>query len=205
MRQVFDINGVAYPLGDKIAAGGQGEVFPMASIADRVVKIFLPKFLTGEEGKNLRGKLTALRGKQLCATLPEVAWPEFPVFDGGKQCIGYAMRRVDGISLADNVLAQHRLLKQGSGNIDRLVLTRTAVTFLETLRSLHAEDVWVGDFNPGNFLFDARQARINFIDADSYQVAAGGSAYVCRMTTPGMTSPEYLNTQMSRQWRSSSS
>ena len=64
MRQVFDRNGVAYPLGDKIAAGGQGEVFPMASMPSRVVKIFLPKFLTGEEGKNLRGKLAALRGKQ---------------------------------------------------------------------------------------------------------------------------------------------
>ena len=100
------------------------------------------------------------------------------------------------------MLAAHRLIKAGPGSINRLVLAGTAISFLETLQALHAEDVWVGDFNPGNFLFDSRQGRINFIDADSYQVAAEGSVYVCRMTTPGMTSPEHLNIKVIRQWRS---
>lgn len=199
--QTFQENDRPFMLGEKLGEGAQGEVYLSLSPPGRVVKLFHSRFLTGDDGDNLRGKLLVLRAKQPIAKLDAVAWPEALVFDKKKQWCGYVMRRGVGVSLADNALAPKHLL-QGEPAVDRLLLADTALHFLRTLRQLHAADVWVGDFNPGNFLFDRHSRRLFFLDVDSYQVATGGGRYVCPLTTPGMTPPEYLNVHMQRQWRS---
>ena len=97
--QAFDRTGAAQKLGNEIARGGEGSVFPVATRHSVVAKLYHPEVITrrGGELEDKVAAMTSLRGHFDASAL---AWPAIPVFGADGTWCGYAMRRAEGIPLS---------------------------------------------------------------------------------------------------------
>ena len=186
---VFDDLGHPQTLEKLLAKGGEGEVFLLEGKPRVLVKRYLPTVrVPGKRWKLTLAKLKIMTRMTKLSADPVYAWPKISVFDGRKESIGYAMRRLDGVHL--QTLCNPMLFKERFPNWTRKDLVKVVLNFLEGVHKLHQNGCLIGDVNPANFLVDADQ-NVYFIDCDSYQIEDGGKSYPSPVGIPMYTAPEF--------------
>jgi DNA-binding helix-hairpin-helix protein with protein kinase domain len=171
-------------LGREIARGGEGAVFEIAGLPDRVAKKY-HKTPTLEVGQKLR----AMAGMARPELLKVAAWPETTLHDGpGGPVIGLMMRKVIGFREI------HTLYSPASRRIhyphvNWKFLLMVAYNCAAAFDELHKHGVVVGDVNQSNLLV-SDQAQVVFIDCDSCQVVSNGKTYTCDVGVDLFTPPE---------------
>jgi len=185
---VFDPSGAAQALAPLLASGGEGQVFPLASKPEILVKQYHPEVLQ-KRGAALRAKAEAMIGMGERFSAPCLSWPRMSVFDAKGQWIGYAMRRAQGRPMAHmaHAVAYHKHFP----GLDRIQIAGYMLSLLQAVRSLHRAGVCIGDYNFNNVLCTPGSAEVTLIDCDSYQLQHGGRTYPCPVGSPDMTPLEH--------------
>jgi len=184
---IFDQRGAPIRLGSLIAAGAEGSVYAAGS--GSLIKIY---HATGPEDhhardRKLRAMLAAdeeLRNHRL------LAWPQAPVLHASGFIAGYVMRRIDGITLVP--LCAEVMMKRDLPFWTQRHVCRVVHDLAATCRLLETKEVYIGDFNLGNFLTRPQDAETCCIDCDSFHLCAGGETFPSRVYTPEFSSPEVL-------------
>lgn len=188
-HQVWDVQGIAQPLAEALAKGGEGTVYPLASRAEILVKRYHPEVLK-QRGAALQAKIEAMRLLPL-REQAQLSWPLISVFDEHRQWVGYAMRRMEGVPLFR--LAHAKLYQTSFPNLDRIALVNYLLRLIEQLQSLHAQQVLMGDFNLQNIFCTPGSDQVSLIDCDSYQLQVGQKHYACPVGSADLTPPEHQN------------
>lgn len=185
---VFDGQGQKNELATLLASGGEGEVYPLYSRPEILVKCYHAEVLR-KRGPALRAKTEAMIGMKQSFAKQAVSWPLLSVFDDRRNWIGYAMRRANGVPMAR--LAHAMAYRKSFPSLDRRQTVSYLLSFLRALCELHQAGVCVGDYNLNNVLCDPRTSRITLIDCDSYQLRSGQFVYPCPVGSPDMTPAEH--------------
>lgn len=136
-----------------LAEGGEGIIY---KYKDKILKIFKPNTDLAVK----QAKVERLLSKSLP---PNVVGPEDIVMIG-KNFAGYLMPEVGGTEF--KMLSNRKFIKLHYISVDTVIQLLCRVQ--ETLTSLHATGLYIGDLNDGNILFNGRE--VYFIDVDSWVV-----------------------------------
>lgn len=188
---VYDPNSKSKQLGEQIGAGGQGNVYLVVTDpqeSNKVVKIFHQDKLK-QRGEEFREKIEAQITMKEIAKYPNIAWPRILVFNKEKQCIGYAMKKVEGIPLTK--LAHAKLYEKYFTDLDRSKIVKMLLKLLDMVEFLHENNVYIGDLNLENILCNPTTFEPYLIDADSYQIKKDSKIYHCPVGRPEMTPVEH--------------
>src|SRR5262249_37820284 len=189
--------------GRRLAAGGKGETFAVASPSGFVLKRYLRRTLDSDPG--LARRLRVMAGhrpaewREAGSGHMNLAWPSEVVLSDGRFA-GFLMPAVD----TRQTVELHRV----TNPTDRRTATRsaawthgfhwryllrTAANLAHTTHVLHAAGVVIGDFNESN-IRTWREARVTLLDCDSMQVRdpASGEWFFCRVGRPEFTPPELV-------------
>lgn len=191
--QVFSKDGDATTLGEKLAAGGEGTVYPLVQRPEILVKVYHPDVLK-KHSNMLKPKIEAMISTQ-GEVSDRLSWPLLSAFNDRGDWIGYAMRRQGGVSMF--VLAHAMLYQKHFPGLDRARIAGYLLDYLRTLEALHRRNIMVGDFNLRNILCDPGSSRVSLIDSDSYQFMHMGNMFPCPVLSPDMSPPEHHTTQTS--------
>ena len=191
-RTIFDPQGNVITLGakDEKGSGGEGTVYELPLNSKFLVKIYREEILRDTKKMvALRSRIIDMVNLKACAQMPFVAWPIMPVMDAQKQIIGFVMRKCTGSSLL--TLRGPRFIRQRFPRWTRRELALTALDYVKKVQFLAANNVFINDFNPANFLVNDR-CEVSFIDCDSFQVPGRNGVHVTKTFFPSHTAPELL-------------
>ncbi len=186
ITEVFDPQGNKVMLGEKMASGGEGAVYPISGRNSTLVKIYHTDILK-KRGLDLNRKIEVMvdmkdkfKGK-LC-------WPSVRAFNAQNQWVGYAMRRAEGVTMFK--MAHPMIYKNHFLNLDRVQVVNYLINFLDKVAMLHSNDVMMGDYNLNNILCNPHSDQVDLIDCDSYQIHVGGQLFRNPVGSPDLTAPE---------------
>ena len=178
--------GRTYTLQAPLASGGEGDIYPVPDDPRRLIKIYR------EPSAGLAGKLHAMiAGPPMLP--PEVrvdislAWPIGVVTDAhhSGRVVGYEMPHIQNakslLSLSNPVLRDPK--------VDQRFLYRVARNLARGVAALHEQGIVIGDLHPTNVLA-ADNARVTFIDTDSFQIRTLNKVFYCGVGRPDFTPPE---------------
>ena len=194
-RTVYDPGGAPLMLRkeDILARGGEGVVYIFRKNPSFLIKICKDDTLKdGTKRAAFRDRLTGMLALEECRDAPFLAWPQMPVFNEGKEVIGFVMRKSSGRTL--RALYAPCQVKRFFPGWDRLQVTQVALNLVNAVQMLARHRVLVNDFNPDNFLIDPF-GRVRLIDCDSFQIPGAGenqNTFLTRTFTPEYTAPELL-------------
>lgn len=196
---VRDAGGVSVHLSETaFAQGGEAAVHDVPQFPRVVVKLYHPHVLA-KRRDTLRTKIEAMTNDPGLVRFRDhsgLAWPRFSVFDEQNQWRGYAMRKAEGVPMTR--LAHAMAYREHFPDLDRPALLAYLLNLLSIVRELHAAGVWVGDYNPANFLCHPTSSRVTLIDCDSWQVKAAGQQFYCPVAAPDMLPPELLGVNLAQ-------
>src|SRR6516225_7429864 len=189
--------------GRKLATGGQGEIFAVASPAGFVLKRYPRRTLDSDPALGRRLRVMADRRpaewREAGSGHMNLAWPSEVVLADGRFA-GFLMPAVD----ARQTVELHRITnptdrRTATGaaawtkGFDWRYLVRTAANLAHATHVLHAAGVVIGDFNESN-IRTWREARVTLLDCDSMQIRdpASGEWFFCRVGRPEFTPPELV-------------
>ncbi|MBE0508234.1 MAG: kinase [Marinospirillum sp.] len=187
-RHVFDVNHQEQHLGELLAKGGEGEVYPLANRKDVLVKLYHPEQLQ-KRGAELEKKVEAMRAVSQLRQQKGVSWPLISAYDANQRWIGYAMYRAQGKPMF--YLAHALLYKKHFPGLDRRGLVDYLIQLVQHLRVLHSQGVMVGDYNLHNILCDPGSDEVTLIDCDSYQIQVNGQHYPNPVGSADLTPKEH--------------
>ena len=185
-------------LGRMIAKGGEGTIYEIPTMRDKVAKIYHEKCATVFRRSKISLMLrTKVNNRNLC-------WPEKPIRNVEGDFVGYVMPRVspEYKTLGSSILLLGRpAMQKALPGWDRLALTNLCLEIMRVLRSIHSAGILMGDINPMNIMVDPTQPekpRVMIVDCDSMQI--GG--YPCPVgmklyTSPGIYEREGANPHFS--------
>jgi hypothetical protein len=189
--------------GRKLATGGQGEIFAVASPTGFVLKRYLRPTLDSDPALARRLRVMASRRphewREAGSGHMNLAWPSEVVLADGRFA-GFLMPAVD----TGQTVELHRITnptdrRTATGaaawtkGFDWRYLVRTAANLAHTTHVLHAAGVVIGDFNESN-IRTWREARVTLLDCDSMQIRdpVSGEWFFCRVGRPEFTPPELI-------------
>ena len=203
-------------VGQKLAEGGEGEVFAVSSPQGFVFKKYLPVAFTRDNA--LEWRLNTMvrypppEWREPRTGHVTLAWPHEVVMQDNRFA-GFLMPAVDMATTVE----LHRVTnpsdrRSASGATSWAhgftwpYLIRAAANLAQATHVLHDSDVVIGDFNERNVRI-TRDARVTLLDCDSMQVTDRASGYrtFCRVGRPEFTPPELLNADWSKTVRHPSS
>ena len=138
-----------------IAEGGEGIIY---EYGHSVIKIYKPCVNISSKQK----KVQLLIKKTLP---PQVICPIEEVFDSKKNFIGYLMNRACGEEFRK--LSNKKFTT--SNHISIQDILRMLIQTKDILKKLHSQDIYIGDLNDRNILFD-QYFNLYFIDCDSWAI-----------------------------------
>lgn len=187
---VYDRIGEPQQLGDLLAKGGEGAVYPLKNRPEVVVKLYFPEKLAKTKN-TLQPKIEAMVSlRPKFRENKHISWVAISVYDDKKQWIGYAMPKLQGYPL--RTLAHALLYKKYAPNLNRLDIAKLMLAWINDIEMLHKNGIMIGDYNLQNFLWSPDTYKIGFIDCDSYQVQdETGKLYPCLVGSPDLTAPEH--------------
>ncbi|HUD89578.1 MAG TPA: hypothetical protein VMR17_24235 [Xanthobacteraceae bacterium] len=185
-----------------LGRGGAGHVYALSD--DKVVKKYLPGFLTDKKREELRDKITimAFKHQQLAALKEQpLAWPLGPLIeterdlawlraqpkpqlDSNEFC-GFVMQRVRDFNGLEDVISQHTLGARSIVGSDRVRISRRIA---ESVQLCHDASFVVGDINTRNIVVSAGTLLPTIIDCDSFQYGK----YAPELGTIDFASPQLL-------------
>jgi DNA-binding helix-hairpin-helix protein with protein kinase domain len=187
---VYDLNHQPQILGDKLAQGGEGEIYPLRDRPEVLLKRYHPAHLA-RRGAALQAKIEAMRSLAPLRQDRNLAWPLIHAFDEQRNWVGYCMYRGKGVPMFK--LAHALLYQKHFPGLDRRRLVGYLCALTSQVQALHAQQVMVGDYNLNNFLCDPDSDAVSFIDCDSYQIRIAGRHYPCPVGSADMTAKEQQN------------
>lgn len=173
----------AFRLGHRVGKGGEGVVYALADDNEYAVKLY-----TTHDSASKEAKIAAMVQAQLAGHAPLVAFPIAIARGRDGSFVGFVMRLV-----ADHK-PLHDLYSPGPRKLhfpqaDYRFLVRTTANFARAVASVHQSNCVIGDINHSGILVSPK-AVVALIDADSFQFAAGGQRFLCRVGVPEYTPPE---------------
>ncbi len=193
LAEIANRDGKRRGLAGEIARGGEGRVVALRNRA-LIVKIYHKKVLSDRSrAERIQSKIAAMTELSDLTSHSDIAWPRKDIYDpSNNQWIGYAMRQLNGVSLQGFLGAPAHLARQapGWGRHDLVLLCQS---FLDTIGFLAGRFALPVDFNPCNFLVDAVQHRVKFIDCDGFQILHKGRLHLCEALRPDFAPVELLN------------
>lgn len=171
-------------LGSEIGRGGEGIVYRLGNHADLAVKLYHPGRMTAEHRRKLE-VMVELANPQL---VQHSAWPVDLIETGN---FGVVMPLVDRtIEIHDAYGPKSRMTKLPEAGFKFLLLV--SYNLAVAVKHIHAAGVVVGDFNQRNILV-TKDARVRFVDCDSFQIRRGNELFRCLVGTPDQLAPEVHN------------
>lgn len=173
-----------YRLHDKpLASGGEGEVYEIEGMPDKVAKIYYDNRLSEAKHQKLRA-MTRIPVSQL----PECAWPQEILYQDGN-FRGFVMKKITGLgNLVEFFVYENR----NTHSWKQYVVT--AANVAAAVNNIHDSGIIIGDLKPDNIILDPRSGRIMLVDTDSYQIRGeGDEIFPCTVATPEYIPPELQN------------
>lgn len=201
--------------GQRLAAGGQGEVLAVSSPRGVVFKRYLPKALNSDPA--LERRLGVMvdhppEWRERGSGHVTLAWPTDRVFDS-RRFAGFLMPMVD----MGNTVGLHRVTNPSDRRTSTgatawtqgfswRYLVRTGVNLSQVTDVLHQAGVVIGDFNESNVRV-SREARVTLLDCDSMQISdpVSGERFFCPVGRLEFTPPELLRADWKKTLRHPSS
>lgn len=185
---VYDSNNTSKKLGDELARGGEGAVYPLFDRPEILVKIYHPEKLN-KDGQQLEQKIGEMIKLKDKFNHSSVCTPLLSVYNDQRKWIGYAMKRGDGVPMTK--LAHAVLYKKHFPHLDRSHVACYLVNFINEVALLHSMNIYIGDFNLNNVLCDPTSNNVTLIDCDSYQLTTNGHSFPCLVGSPDLTPLEH--------------
>lgn len=182
---LFDAAGQPVVLGAVLGRGGEGVVHVRGDDPNQACKIY-----SKPPSDARTAKLTWM--VQLLAQHAELAqwctWPQALLFDETRQCVGFAMARLQQMRPIHEVYQpEQRKAVMPAAGWDFLI--RAAANCARMFETLHKFDVIVGDVNERNIFVDA-DATVHLVDCDSFQIHDGTQLYGTGVGVVDYTPPE---------------
>lgn len=183
MSQYRTKSGETIRLGNRLGEGGEGTVLDVAGANDLAAKIYKPGLASDREGK-----VVAMVDARL-HTNRFVAYPVDALFELRTNAfVGFTMRKArDRKPVHELYSPSSRKTSFPSATYPLLVRTMSNVA--RAMASVHASGCVIGDVNHSGVMV-ASDATVTLIDSDSFQFAAGGRTFPCKVGTPDFTPPE---------------
>lgn len=193
-------------LKERIARGGEGVIFTVASGSDNDAR-FLAKiykksklYRSVEAANETMLKINYIVGRGFyklpMRKMPDYLgeWVKFPLYvliNEDDEFVGYLMSRAAGIPLARLIAdgAVESEFKRLYPNVTKIDLVDICINFLKIVDDLHRHNIIIGDLNANNIFVDPNTKEVFLIDADSYQY---GDKFSCNVRVEKYTSPEFL-------------
>lgn len=175
--------GIIQP-GQRIGAGGEGEVFDVQGRADLVAKLYLEK-----PAVEKAEKLIALARLGTERLLKLSAWPVDVLRNAPDgDVVGFVMKKIEQ---AEEVHTLHspKSRLQKFPEASWAFLLYVAANIARAVAAMHEHGFVIGDLNPKNILV-TRKATVYLLDCDSFQVTAEGRTWRCEAGFPEYTPPE---------------
>jgi len=170
-------------LGSQIAAGGEGTIYTINNMPDKVAKIY--RHPNAERAQKLAAMVSAVT-----PTLHRIAaWPNEAIVDSQGAIRGFVMRRVTN---RENV---HELYSPKSrfesfAEADFRFILHVATNISRAFAVVHQSGSVIGDINHGHLLVGTKDGTVTLIDCDSFQIEANYKLYTCNVGSPLFTPPE---------------
>ena len=188
MAVLLGLSGKTYQIGSKpFSSGGEGDIYDIIGIADKVVKVYHADRVSRE----LEAKLQVMTKRPPSEKiLSQVAWPLDVVYDANRAFCGFVMPRLDiSASLSEiyvyppktNITYEQKLI--------------IAQNICAVIHAVHLAGYVFGDFNPQNIGINLQTGRVAFLDTDSYHIVineAQNKAFRCKVCMDGYVAPELL-------------
>lgn len=172
-------NGKVYNTIDTaLGKGGEGSVYALVGMPDKVLKVFRSKKCTESRHRKLLAMIAASLSP---SAMQQITWPMDVVYQNG-QFVGYIMPAIkDNEEL--NVMYSDKYKCTLS---EKIVI---AMNLCAAINAVHNAGQVCGDLNPKNIVVDPKSARITLVDTDSYHITESNNKRVYRCEV-GL--PEYL-------------
>lgn len=195
--RIISSAGTELIIGDKVAAGGEGEVFKIKNMPGMVLKTY-----TRKKPESHFQKIRIMSEFDRANLVKYCAWPVDVVANHAtrKEC-GFIMPQVvGGIPIHNLYSPAHRKSEYPNLGWDFLVVT--ARNLAAAFNTIHSAGCVIGDVNEGNVLCTT-SGSIAVIDCDSFQItSASGSTFLCEVGVSHFVPPELQgNIDFSKQSR----
>jgi tetratricopeptide (TPR) repeat protein len=186
----FGKGGLQYNLQNRLAGGGEGDIFDISTYPNLVAKIYKPGKANRDKELKLVSMLNYPPNKNM---LSQIAWPQDVLYDAG-QFVGFTMLKMK-INEDLNVIYEYGQYAKYP-NLSWRDKIGIAKNICAVLDSIHDNGNVCGDLNPKNISVDPVQGLIVFLDTDSYHIRDGAKTYRCDVGIP-----EYLPAEIQRKMR----
>jgi hypothetical protein len=196
-------SGILLNIGERIAKGGEGEVFEITNIPGMLFK----SYYSGMRSNERMNKL-----KYMCSNKPldissekfRICWPNEIVYENG-EFAGFIMQKAFDLSITPYHLCQLTIPEKFSnywkttydrtnihGRINRLMLSANIAAAIHRIHS--SGKYIIADFKPQNLLITV-DGKVSLIDLDSVQVSVNNTIlFKAPVSTPEYTPPEAKKT-----------
>lgn len=185
--KVVSQQGFTKVLGDTIGEGGTSSIYAFEGTDDIVCKIFNADFMASH-GYQIEEKVSyQLSIKHKIQNNLAISWPRTAIYSPDGSWLGYSMIKAKGVRL--NRVIHPALRQKYAPNMSRLELVTFLLEIVNGVSFLNQIGIFVGDFNPENFLVDPNRFESTFIDSDGYQFGK----FKCLFVKPEFIPPEHLD------------
>lgn len=177
------LTGRRYILGERIAKGGEAEIYEIEGCGNAVAKIYDSPLRTSHREQKLMTMLKTPLDAQLDSLL---AWPKDMLYDNKGRFAGFVMRRITGGILLEKIYSD-----EGLDLLRRVVIAKNLCV---ALYNIHRKaGIVVGDLNPKNVLVMEGTGLVRIIDTDSFHISDGKRTFRCDVCVPEYISPKVSN------------
>lgn len=184
MTSVVTSKGQLVQIGRELGRGGEGSVFEVPGSAAVVAKLYHK-----ELDKAKQAKLSFMAATADSSLLNYAAWPQETLhLKPGGPVVGFLMPKVadrQPIHMLYSPAHRRQDYPEAAWNFLLYAARNTAAAFA----TIHEHGHIVGDVNQGNVLV-GKDAKVVFIDCDSFQVSANGRLHLCEVGVSHFTPPE---------------
>ena len=166
------------------SSGGEGDIFGIVGMNDKVVKIYHSDRISNELEEKLK---TMVRRPPSSAVLTQVAWPLDTVYDNKGCFCGFVMPRLSITAELNEIYTYPP--KTNITYKQKLILAQNICVVIS---EVHKAGYVFGDFNPRNIGINTNTGSVAFLDTDSYHIVDGNKTYRCKVCLDGYVAPELL-------------
>lgn len=176
--------GQVLQVGRELGRGGEGSVFEVPSNSALVAKLYHKGLYRAKQSK-----LAFMAATADAKLLSYAAWPQETLHErSGGPVVGFLMPKVADRQPVHMLYSpKHR--RQDYPDAAWNFLLVAARNMAAAFAAVHEHGHVIGDVNQGNVLV-GKDAKVVFIDCDSFQVSANGQLHLCEVGVSHFTPPE---------------
>ena len=178
---LYGLNGKRYGITDRIAGGGEGDLYAISGDKYHVIKVY--KSPTVQRERKVRAMVQSpLRDSTV------LAWPKDVIYDSNGNFRGFLMDRIYGGDPINAIYEIGSRAKYSNAPWSHRVVI--AINLCCALKAVHDAGQIIGDFNPKNMFINMRSGHVKLVDTDSYHIHSEGVLYACVVSMANYLAPE---------------